>query len=95
MSLVKQLSDTRWSARYEAVEALLKGYNHLCEVLQSLACDVLGELDIVILIIFWEKVLERFHQTSLSPQTSTLNLNVMVSLLESLVDFINNQRTEF
>ena len=39
--------------------------------------------------------MERFHQTSLSLQTSTLNLNVMVSLLESLVDFINNQRTEF
>ena len=33
LSVVKRLSDTRWSGRYEAVEALHKGYNALCELL--------------------------------------------------------------
>ena len=38
--VVKRLSDTRWSARYEAAEALHKGYNALCELLPTLASDV-------------------------------------------------------
>ena len=89
------------------MDALLNGFTTLCELLLSLAFDIvqkvdcrneassilkkLGELDFAILLIFWKTVLERLHQTNLSFQSSTLNLNVMLSLLESLVGFIEAQ----
>ena len=38
--LVKQLSDTRWSARYDAILALYRGYSPICDVLESLGTDM-------------------------------------------------------
>lgn len=52
-------------------------------------CDkLLGELESALLIVIWNKILERFQKTSLSLQESGLTLNTMVHLLEK-------QRTEY
>ena len=104
LSLVKRLSDTRWSAMYEAISALSKGFTPICSTLETLSCDIeqkadcrnqaqtivkkLRELESAILIVFWNTVLERYHKTSLSLQNPTVCLNVMVSLLESLAEFV-------
>lgn len=111
LSLVKRLSDTRWSAMYEAVHALYKGFTPICTTLETLSSDMeqkadcrnqaqsilkkLGELESAILVVFWNTILECFHKTSLSLQDPTVCLNVMVSLLESLADFVQTQRTMF
>ena len=68
LPVVKRLCNTRWSVRYEAVDALHKGYTTLCELFLSLASDIgekvdcrneaslilkkLGELDFAILLTF-------------------------------------------
>ena len=93
------------------MDALHEGYATLCELLLSLASNIqkkvdcrnetssilkkLVELEFAIILIFWKTFLERLDQTNVSFQTSTLNLNVMVSLLESLIGSIEAQRTEF
>ncbi|KAI5697436.1 hypothetical protein M8J76_012992 [Diaphorina citri] len=38
--VVKQLSETRWSARAEAVTALARSYHHIRNALQNLANDI-------------------------------------------------------
>ena len=111
LSLVKRLSDTRWSAMYEAISALSKGFTPICSTLETLSCDIeqkadcrnqaqtivkkLRELESAILIVFWNTVHERYHKTSLSLQNPTVCLNVMVSLLESLAEFVKTQRSKF
>lgn len=107
----KALSDTRWSARYDAVRAIKKGYNENISALEELATDEnlprdsrleaegflkkLQQLEVAILLEIWDAVLERFQKTSLCLQESGLSLNSAVHLLKSLLEFIKSQRSEF
>ena len=107
----KALSDTRWSARHDAVHALNKGYDQTISALEELASDdnqppdsrceaegfskKLKQLETAILLQVWGTLLERFQKTSLSLQSSQISLNTAIELLNSLSDYIKSQRDEF
>ncbi|XP_040285919.1 zinc finger MYM-type protein 1-like [Bufo bufo] len=71
LPVVKHLSGTRWSARYNAGSALYKGYESICGLLECMssdtdyslckneACSLLdkfSELDSTILLVFWNTI---------------------------------------
>uniref|UniRef100_H2YTB8 TTF-type domain-containing protein n=1 Tax=Ciona savignyi TaxID=51511 RepID=H2YTB8_CIOSA len=100
-----------WSARYDAVRALNKGYHENMSALEELQSDEnqprdsrlvaegflkkLQQLEVAILVEVWDTVLERFQKTSLTLQGSKLPVNSAVHLLESLLEFVRSQRSEF
>uniref|UniRef100_H2YK98 HAT C-terminal dimerisation domain-containing protein n=1 Tax=Ciona savignyi TaxID=51511 RepID=H2YK98_CIOSA len=55
----------------------------------------LQQLEVAILVEVWDTVLERFQKTSLTLQRSKLPVNSAVHLLESLLEFVRSQRSEF
>uniref|UniRef100_H2ZHP2 TTF-type domain-containing protein n=1 Tax=Ciona savignyi TaxID=51511 RepID=H2ZHP2_CIOSA len=55
----------------------------------------LQQLEVAILVEVWDTVLERFQKTSLTLQGSKLPVNSAVHLLESLLEFVRSQRSEF
>ncbi|XP_073499099.1 zinc finger MYM-type protein 1-like [Phyllobates terribilis] len=110
LPVVKQLPTTRWSARYEAVLALYKGYEPIFNLLDCMATDpdfssckneaeALGEkfseLDSTFILVVWHAILDRFHKTNLSLQEAGLHLNTVVALLQSLLDFVSSLKEEF
>ena len=84
ISAVKKLSDTRWSARQDAVKALAKGPSAIKEVLDHLASDEeqtlvtrneavsisekIYSLEFAFVVLFWHDLLDRIHKTNLSLQ---------------------------
>ena len=80
----KALSDTRWSARHDAVRSVNKSYHENIAALEELATDEnqprdsrleaegfrkeLDQLELAILFIIWDTILERFQKTNVSLQ---------------------------
>ena len=109
--VVKRLSNTRWSARHDAVRALTSGYKEQIELLEEIAAseesraevksDATGlvnqlcELEMSILLQMWNQILERVNQTSVILQMEGLPLNNAVHLLTSLLSFIQSLRDRF
>ena len=78
--IVKRLSDTHWSARYDAVRTLTLSYHEYIDLLEVKSTDdenrselkdeakglveKLGQLETCILLTMWSTILERFEQTS-------------------------------
>ena len=109
--VVKKLSDTRWSARYDAVHALSKGYDIHINLLNEITTSVdsraevksqslgiskrLKELETGTLVELWDILLERMNKTSKLLQSEGLPLNNAVNLLQSLSSFIESQRDRF
>jgi hypothetical protein len=101
---LKSLSETRWSARSDAVSALTEQLHFVQTALISLACnsdldmDVRTEAesllrhslkkDFCLLASIWNRVLKRFDAVSSSLQQSELDLSAAVLLLQSLCNFI-------
>ena len=83
----KKLSNTPWSAHTDATSALRKGCKNIQSVLDNIATNErtkgetrqealglakrLGELDTGTLSVFWDTILQRFNETSLSLQGAT------------------------
>nr|XP_042894988.1 zinc finger MYM-type protein 1-like [Parasteatoda tepidariorum]XP_042895119.1 zinc finger MYM-type protein 1-like [Parasteatoda tepidariorum]XP_042899228.1 zinc finger MYM-type protein 1-like [Parasteatoda tepidariorum]XP_042901855.1 zinc finger MYM-type protein 1-like [Parasteatoda tepidariorum]XP_042906919.1 zinc finger MYM-type protein 1-like [Parasteatoda tepidariorum]XP_042909334.1 zinc finger MYM-type protein 1-like [Parasteatoda tepidariorum] len=109
--VVKSLSQTRWSARADAVSALHGGYKRILEALITIANDTeqaretrdealslsrkMGNLEFIILTEIWSTILERIDKTSNYLQKETITLDVATNLLTSLYDFITNLRDKF
>ena len=107
----KALSNTHWSSRYNAVNAINKGYHQNIEMLEEFSKDhkqaedsrvqaegfkrKLQQLETAILLEVWDTILQQFQKTSLSLQEAGLSLNSALSLLESLLKFVERQRTKF
>lgn len=107
----KKLSDTRWSARADAVAALSRAHKENITVLEELSSDQnqpaetraeasgllkgLKKTETVILLEVWDTVLERFQSVSIQLQKSGLSLNTAVTLLESLLQFVKDLRSQF
>ncbi|KAK4300341.1 hypothetical protein Pmani_027458 [Petrolisthes manimaculis] len=107
----KKLSDTRWSARADAVAALSRAHKENINVLEELSSDQnqpaetraeasgllkgLKKLETVILLEVWDTVLERFQSASIQLQKSGLSLNTAVTLLDSLLQFVKDLRSQF
>ncbi|XP_059156041.1 zinc finger MYM-type protein 1-like [Physella acuta] len=111
LPVAKALSETRWSARHDAVKALNRGYKENISALEELAADEnqplkcraeaegylksLQKLETVILLEVWDTILERLHKTNVSLQEKGLSLNTAVNLLKSVLLYIESQRNEF
>jgi len=87
------------------------GYDSIVEVLSILADDVeqkancraevdglrrrLDELETVIMLMVWHKILMQFKKTSKSLQESGFVINTAILLIKSLKSFIELQRNDF
>ena len=107
----KRLSDTRWSCRFDAVQAVKNGYEEIMNVLQDISedtdekaecrCTAKGlydrmcKLETGIFTELWHVLLDRFNQSSKTLQSQTLNLNAACGILQSLTEFVIQQRDAF
>lgn len=109
--VLKSLSETRWSARADALNALQNGYNHISEALTSIArnTDQPGEtrneaqslakkmekLETILLTEIWNDLLGIINKTSISLQNYTMTMDVATKLFASLADYISSARSNF
>ena len=105
------MSDTRWSARADATEALVKGYDEINTALEEIHSEEdekpeakheagilasdMDRLEIGILAALWQKILQRFHRASQALQSADQDLNTAVALFESLIEFVQSVCTRF
>ena len=105
------LSDTCWSAHADATRALNNGYSEIRDVLERIAndqnqkgetrntatslCEKMWKVETGFYTGFWHVILDRFHQTSKSLQSTTTDLNTAVALLKSLSTFVQSLRDRF
>ena len=108
---IKSLSDTRWEARYDALDALRKGYQAILQALKEMCNDndekyqsketargfvsSIEKLETGILLQVWPCIMERFHKTSQTLQDSKMILNKATNLLQGLHDFIQLLTPQF
>ena len=109
--VVKKLSDTRWSARHDAVRALTLAFKQNIQLFEEIAASdgmratvqaearglikKLTEMETAILLHLWNAVLERVNITSVSLQKEGCPLNRAVLLLNSLLDYIQSLREKY
>ena len=108
---VKRVSDTRWSARADAVRAIKLGYTHIKEALAEI-CDSKEEkkttiveatslmkkmekYETALMTVIWNTILQRINATSKSLQSVECELLKGSILLRSLENFIEHFREEF
>ncbi|KAF2893827.1 hypothetical protein ILUMI_12346 [Ignelater luminosus] len=103
--------DTRWSARAGAIRAIINGFNEIKSALQKLEEDVsqkrliqiearglydkMKSFEFCLMTVLWNKVLNRINATSKSLQEITDNLNIVCTLYESLIGFVQELRNDF
>jgi len=108
---IKPLSETRWSARADAVKALCAGYDEVKSALQKIGSDdqqngttrheanclatSMDTLETAFLSDFWNRVLSRYNETSIKLQSSTCDLKLAIDLLQSLLAFTDDLRNRF
>ncbi|KAG7157952.1 Zinc finger MYM-type protein 1-like 5 [Homarus americanus] len=106
--VVKSLSETRWSARADAVKAVFLHYLEIKSALENICSDsrqtvatkLEGEglirqmeaFETALLTVIWYKILTRFNATSLSLQKVETDLLSVVKLYESLISFVSEMR---
>ncbi|GFT52636.1 zinc finger MYM-type protein 1 [Trichonephila clavipes] len=107
---LKRLSQTKWSCHYDAVEALKNNYGYIMNIPKTYSdnekekidfrkeavhlFNTLSKLETVILIIFWEEILERFNSLNKQLQTPGLDISEGNKLIMPLKTFISNVRHE-
>lgn len=107
---LKNLSETRWSARDDACKSLNKNYDSIVKVLTNISSDLtekslarseakgilstINRLEITFMIIFWGNILDRFNSTSKKLQSVEIDLSIVVELYESLINYITELRTD-
>ncbi|XP_041366776.1 zinc finger MYM-type protein 1-like [Gigantopelta aegis] len=96
---LKRMSDTRWSARADALKALYMGYSQINNVIDSIAADEnqKGECrqEARGLAAMWHQVLERFQMCSASLHSADQDLNTACALYKSLIVFVQKLRPTF
>lgn len=106
-TVVKRLSDTRWSAHFDAVAALYGGYDKIQDALDALAVDAdqewstrieaeglskkMSKLETVILTMVWNDM----NKTSKVLQSKDVDILAAVDLLKSLKSYLDHMRDEF
>lgn len=109
--LPKRLSETRWSARSDALRSLEQNYESFRLVLINLSSDEqqtgetrreasalvkkLNKFETAFMTIFWNTILIRVNETSKLLQNTSMELSAAVALLKSLSAFLVVQRDNF
>ena len=110
-AVVKRLSDTCWEAHARATAAVLQGYAAIVDALSTIHDDdtqkgdarseaetikeKVGELEFVIMLEFWDNVLQRFKKTSATLQNQQISLSTCAKLYSSLLEYVNRLREQF
>lgn len=108
LNVVKDLSDTRWSARYDASNALKKGYNLIVQCLDDISNDSLnneitrveakslhkqlGKNETAFMINFWTAILQRNEHVNKNLQSPSLTLDTCIDLYKSLEAYFQEMR---
>ncbi|KAJ8671869.1 hypothetical protein QAD02_003128 [Eretmocerus hayati] len=108
LNFLKSLSKTRWSARAKSVSALHDGYDGVQEALQTIKAspcqdndaklearslrNKLSQFDNIFLFVVQDKVLSQIDKTNQSIQKGQIDLSIIVSLLNSLEQFLQSMR---
>lgn len=108
---LKSLSETRWEAHFKSVNSIFLNYKEICIVLDEYANNLsesgdtrheasallnkLEEFEFAIMLILWNEILEPFHRSSQSLQSTTASLNNCVLIYESLNSYIIDLREKF
>ena len=108
---MKSLSATRWSARADATEALVDGYNSILNALRDIKnglehtpearheARVLGNkmdsLETALMGKIWNTILVRFNKTSKAFQGIGVDLKKVVDLIHSLEKFLKSLRERY
>ncbi|XP_058798117.1 zinc finger MYM-type protein 1-like [Phymastichus coffea] len=95
LKVLKSLSETRWSARVDAVSAVYHAYDTILLVLDELAKDDTAKSEVQVEAAIWYDILSKIHATNLTLQKANVDLGVVVSLLESLEQYIGGLREKF
>ncbi len=107
---VKRDSETRWSARVEAVKAIFEGLKELVELLEKLSEDMnqsndtrtdaerllanILEFNFLVLLYFWNDILGRIDRIQKRLQDPTMNFKDATSDFEALEIQINSTRDD-
>lgn len=110
-SSVKRLIETRWSARFDAVNALLKNYRAIKHIFFQLSNNIdeksavrneakalhnkMDSFETALLTLIWARILERVNATSKTLETVDLNVSFGVELMTSLLTFVGEIRNKF
>jgi hypothetical protein len=109
--VVKALSQTRWSARADAVKSVFEHYKEIISALSEISGDnnqtmharaeaeglakKMRQLETALMTVIWSNILSRFNATSLSLQKDNIDLLSVVKLYESLIYFVSERRNTF
>ncbi|XP_025414833.1 zinc finger MYM-type protein 1-like [Sipha flava] len=109
--VLKSLSETRWSARADAVTALCNGYKEILDALKTIEIDdktspnvknethglikKMKKLENIVLTEIWSKILSRINETNKNLQKENLTIDVGSKLFDSLAGFLSEIRDNF
>lgn len=109
--VVKSLSVTRWSARADALKAVVKGYKTIQKSLIALTKDPVAKpgarleaqnlekqfrsFENAFLCTLWNDILERVDKCSNNLQKQTMNLTAATKQLHTLESYVHGKRDEF
>lgn len=104
----KTLSNTRWSANAEAVNAVATGYRYFKNALKDISDNStqkpcakleaknlekqLNLLETALMIIFWNDILQTMNKINTSLQKVEIDIETVVSLYSSLEEYIQEKR---
>lgn len=108
--VVKRVTGTRWSSRYNACSAFTASFKPLMNVLNHIENNEfekpenrrksaglrknLNKFESVFMTVLWTAILERFQKTSVHLQAVLTNLKGVINDYKSLIDFVNELRTD-
>ncbi|XP_065650488.1 uncharacterized protein LOC136078633 [Hydra vulgaris] len=108
---VKNLSVTRWSARFDACHALFNSYAFIIEALHSIvgnqkekavykveANELLARLKTLetgLLICIWNSILNSFNATNKKLQSTDIDLHTVLDLYNGLENYLVQIRNDF
>lgn len=108
--VVKRVTGTRWSSRYNACSAFTASFKPLMNVLNNIENNEsekpenrrksaglrknLNKFESVFMATLWTAILERFHKTSVHLQAVHMNLKGVINDYKSLINFVNELRTD-
>ena len=111
LKVVKKLSETRWSARHDAVSASLDGYSHIISAFFQIAKNLEQKIEtratakgllnkinnsgFTVLLCFWKTISERFNKNQFELQRSDITLTSTCEVYSYLKKYVMPKRGSF
>jgi len=108
--VVKRATGTRWSSSYNACSSFKDSWKEFMETLNDIENNNsekhinrrkaaglknnLSTFESVFMAVFWTSLLEQFNKTSTVLQSTSANLEHVVDLYKSLIDYVSEIRSD-